>query len=757
MSNANDSMKSRMTSYAGMFAGVEGVKRIEIPLIQRDYAQGREGATVERIRSAFLDVLRGALVGGTPVGLDFVYGEIEDGTFRPLDGQQRLTTLFLLHWYIASRARRLAERADWRKFTYATRASARLFCERLVACELPSGVDHVSAWIEDQSWFQFTWKHDPTIRSMLVMVDAIDARFHDVDAAAAWEQLQGSAPAITFHVLCVDKTKMGRGEELYLKMNSRGKPLTVFENFKARFEKILESWCDAERLRAFAKKIDGEWSDVLWPYRGDDDIVDDEMMRLFHFATELGEWLDGDVVDERAPFEPRAESAFSASHEQRAEHLGLLFRCLDTWVGVDVKSWFEALFTRTRDEEGRLALFGREGSLEIDLFGACLRGYGDWTGKKRVFALPDTLLFYGTLLHRWEKTPEPTRSLRVVRNLTEASSNEIRADRMPSLLADVRRIVVDETLDGAGAFNSAQIAEERAKRELLATTPQLSRTMYALEDHPMLRGRLAAFDLHADPEILARRGGTFERLFSDPNLWPALTGALLAMGDYARTPRPFVFQLGSGTNEAAWREVFTAPAAKSSIEPTRTALGKLLDIVASERGDIAACLERLQNEWLASQQTYDWRWYFVKYPAMRAGRSGVYVSAQRTLGFDVCMLDKSGLNSNYRDPYLSAICRAARVGDAVKNGPYTGWQTNPRWMHLRRSGIELRCVVEGIAIRGVVAEHREAFEGIRRAHGIGDDLVLRPAQTELEGRRVDTSDRIELAATLLNDLVAAGL
>lgn len=39
-------MKSCVTSYAGLFATVE---RIEIPVIQRDYAQGRRGEAVERI------------------------------------------------------------------------------------------------------------------------------------------------------------------------------------------------------------------------------------------------------------------------------------------------------------------------------------------------------------------------------------------------------------------------------------------------------------------------------------------------------------------------------------------------------------------------------------------------------------------------------------------------------------------------------------------------------------------------------------
>src|SRR5690348_1184106 len=106
-------MKSYVTTYSGLFArraaDAPVVDRIEIPIIQRDYAQGRDSLAVARIRSNFLDVLHGALTTETPVSLDFVYGDVVNGTLRPLDGQQRLTTLFLLHWYLAWRAARLEE------------------------------------------------------------------------------------------------------------------------------------------------------------------------------------------------------------------------------------------------------------------------------------------------------------------------------------------------------------------------------------------------------------------------------------------------------------------------------------------------------------------------------------------------------------------------------------------------------------------------------------------------------------------------
>lgn len=65
--------------------------------------------------------------------------------FIPLDGQQRLTTLFLLHWYLAQitpdqdlcdRLLTALHRADGlARFTYETRSSSREFCDLLISPE----------------------------------------------------------------------------------------------------------------------------------------------------------------------------------------------------------------------------------------------------------------------------------------------------------------------------------------------------------------------------------------------------------------------------------------------------------------------------------------------------------------------------------------------------------------------------------------------------------------------------------------------
>ena len=63
------------------------LKKIVIPIIQRDYAQGRRNSDVTRVRDRFLEALYKA-VTEKPITLDFVYGDIDDeGNMTPLDGQ----------------------------------------------------------------------------------------------------------------------------------------------------------------------------------------------------------------------------------------------------------------------------------------------------------------------------------------------------------------------------------------------------------------------------------------------------------------------------------------------------------------------------------------------------------------------------------------------------------------------------------------------------------------------------------------------
>jgi hypothetical protein len=746
-------MSSLITTYVGLFRhrddDAAAIERIEIPLVQRDYAQGRASAEVADIRADFLDVLLGAVVGESEVGLDFVYGDVKEGTLRPLDGQQRLTTLFLLHWYIAFRTGRLSAELEWTRFSYATRASARLFCERLTANPPPRAVVKPSYWIRDQSWYLHVWRHDPSIRSMLVMIEAIDSRFRDIDLEAAWSRLNDETePAISFHLLPIEE--MGAGDELYIKMNSRGKPLTPFENFKARFEKALEG---SPRAAEFAERVDGVWSDIFWSYRGTDDIVDDELFRYFTFVTQVTEWQNGRIA--RGRLEPRAEEVFSASSPLGADNLDFLFDAFDAWADVDIAAFFASLLTAdvTQSAE-KILLFGTK---PIDHFRSCSENYA--FGGHRLFGWAETLTLYAVVIHRIHQTEAFPRRLRVLRNLLEASSNELRVENMPALIMEVASLVLgdthEEALAGLSRFNEAQIEDERDKATFLNAHPELTDVVFGLEDHRLLRGSLVAFDLDADR--LASRAACFEQLMAARGLWPELTAALLATGDYSRRPNPRSLRFGSPEDDRWWRELLTGTK-RSNLGTTSKVLAGLLDSISDTAGDLSDALREIREKWLDEQDAFDWRFYLVKYDAMREGKSGIYFAEGGSMGYRLCMLDKTQLNSWYRDPFLLAVWRATGVKGAVINPIFMGYETGARWMTLRASGARIRCVTEGFRLMPPPDDaHQAAFETVCEAAGIGKDNLLRIPQEDRDGRPFDTLDRVELGARLLTDLVSAGL
>ena len=78
------------------FVNVFKNKTIRIPLLQRDYVQGGK----ESIISPFIDYL---VDENHASDLNYIYGYTEQGCFVPIDGQQRLTTLWLLYLYSAAR------------------------------------------------------------------------------------------------------------------------------------------------------------------------------------------------------------------------------------------------------------------------------------------------------------------------------------------------------------------------------------------------------------------------------------------------------------------------------------------------------------------------------------------------------------------------------------------------------------------------------------------------------------------------------
>ena len=229
---------------------------VEIPALQRDYAQGRIGQV--EIRTSFLSYLKEILDSNKLEKLDFIYGvvgkRLEDNSpcLTLIDGQQRMTTLFLLLWYFAASSGCPDICKDFKKhllkdevcrFSYITRDEDREFCKLLVSLVdnvvfqidpelgIMLNASPLSRAIVNQKDFSIYWSNDPTISAMLVMLDTIQERFPAKNGSEYYKRLKENVSVDMLNLKNLDATDAG---ELYIKMNSRGKPLTRFENFKAK-------------------------------------------------------------------------------------------------------------------------------------------------------------------------------------------------------------------------------------------------------------------------------------------------------------------------------------------------------------------------------------------------------------------------------------------------------------------------------------------------------------------------------------------
>ena len=260
---------------------------ISIPIIQRDYAQGRDDSKAKQIRTEFVaDLFTMINDPEKSQDLDFIYGSVKDDHLILLDGQQRITTLFLLHWYIAIGTGNLATaKSKLAKFKYENRVTSKEFTHSLLRFSDEIVIQEIegslSETLFDASWFFSVWKDDPTVKAVLVMLDEIHRVFKAALSPNLWNMLICSEkPPVTFHFLNMDNFALT--DELYIKMNARGQALTEFENLKAWLQGYVNRSDEICLAEDFWLKLDKSWTDVFWKMRpkGSTD-VDETYLRFF--------------------------------------------------------------------------------------------------------------------------------------------------------------------------------------------------------------------------------------------------------------------------------------------------------------------------------------------------------------------------------------------------------------------------------------------------------------------------------------------
>ena len=675
-----------ITSFKGLLTKKENddiiVDQILIPKIQRDYAQGRNDYKTRRIRNRFLESLFDALQNDTSKAeeLDFIYGERQESHpgmraskwwFNPLDGQQRLTTLFLLHWYVSKKAQVPDAECNFlSNFTYDTRESSKLFCAELTSCDYhPDFSLPIDEQIMDESWFPESWKDDPTIASMLTMLRTIDDKYRNLDKESMsdiWRRLTDPGhEKILFHCLLVGE--MGMTDSIYVKMNSRGKQLTNFEHFKAELEKaitIVENTVKGKKedqdseigeyAQIFSRKIDTVWTDLMWSYRNKKHDFDksrymsngvDEMLigLISKYFTLLCYRIPEHVAD--AEIDPIEQIPFLIDKANAEDSLAMvqnLEKTLDFFYNN--KSIFSEYLTNNECD----ILTSVGGDLPSGSI-AYLRSCGNKMSVRNLIML---YAFFLLATHEEEVRPYFSDRMRILRNLAWNSTDSLREANMPTLLEQVESVIVKGDLDfGVGpGFNGLQVKQEKEKQKWFESHPAEKDRIIRLENHRLLCGNVNPVFSEWDDTVKIQNADKFIKLFKSECNFELIEAALLSIGDYAYRNRwRTIF---GGKQEWIWRDELFVLGNQATQPVLSTLLDKLSECDESE-------LNTVINDYLSlEREVFDWRYYFVKHRGMRHGKSGVYWWHDRNYPYEVIMMDTpKSLKGYHWNPFLFTLSK----------------------------------------------------------------------------------------------------
>lgn len=456
----------------------EAYQKIEIPIIQRNYVQGND----KTIRCHFVDYLVKALTQQSPVELDFVYGAERQDTrltdncapqvgrvLIPLDGQQRLTTLWLLHGYLLaleqvsnnpeqlSPEKREAQCQLLARFVYETRQSAKDFCgywlQEVTQRACRELVDKPSKYLRNCAWFDPEWEKEGTVTAMLGMLEEVATK-----RAELQEVPFSRLDCIRFYYLHIKK--FGLSNELYIRMNARGEQLTSFEHFKSSFYKVIQHH---PSLSAIKEKMEYDWVDALWQYRPKDThVTDHPFMKCLSFVTEV---LHIKGYDKGT--EDNIESVYQ--YPNAVTYLKQTLDCVENLKGIQYDNLL-------KDSDTKKTL-----SFQEILARMLTDGLRTVTQRILLYTAIAYLQHHNTI-------DGIVPLLRVVRNLsTNTVKQKIDLTKIyPSLdeLVQVPNIYdyLAQLQGGISGFSDTQLEEEKAKAQLRLARPEVNVLLDEIED-----------------------------------------------------------------------------------------------------------------------------------------------------------------------------------------------------------------------------------------------------------------------------------
>lgn len=649
--------------------------RVRIPMIQRDYVQGRDSA--KEVRENFLRNIKKHLDNEEYLHLDLVYGTIENGAFIPIDGQQRLTTLFLLHWYLAIKSGNRRHLSIYlgesnSRFTYETRISSRDFCSRLVVEDISfNSTKSISEIIMDQAWFYLNWKHDATIMGMLNTLNSIEEILSPI--GSYYEKLiHESSPLVTFEY--IELTELGLSDDqLYIKMNSRGKPLTAFENIKANIEDVFENYDKSQNTSItewFTQNIDKDWTDFFWNHLPENDTDSDRLFLNFIRACLINRYAL------KPNFIPQNLS------ELLDDKIPLSYFMMERMDLNDVESIRDVFFRLELliQSEGQPLILKEWINGETLFKSLIFNDRFSYTKRIQFYAINSYLLNY--------KRSEGLKDwVRVIRNLSENSRIEVQEEFVSALISTNQLMNHAENIldylsnskpSDISAFSRVQVKEEIIKAKALLGSEIWLMEILKAENHPYLQGSIGFLLTFSevvkslkdeDWELISLKSEQLQKfqfyyhqfwlLFGEQGIRPEFENyvverALLATHDYLlESRRNYSFVINGNDRYLSWKAFFG--------HENVTVLKELFDQIDPQNvnGSLTEIINRFDRK-------DDWRYFFVKYPQL-IDATGFYKFVRWYDEKHILLLEKTQTNGRHSEYYSKAIqCELEEKGFYVE-------------------------------------------------------------------------------------------
>jgi hypothetical protein len=555
-------------------------------------------------------------------------------------------------------------------------------------------------------------------------------------------------------------------------MNARGKTLTDFENFKASFIQFLEKTYPRKEgdtiyfSEYFADKIEKEWTDLFWEYRGNKYVIDDCIMNFFEFITQM--WYfkkhkSAKVVD----FDFTNFTIIKDVYKNK-DALLFLFNALDWFytLGYDtngkkidiqkINEFFSSIFqqgTIDVNYNEQVGLF-EDDSKGINLFEKCLSEGGNFKIRNRIilFAVIDYSIKNNSLVNNDLKY-----YIRIIRNLLQATRKRTETvyDTNVSINEFGYYWILFEQLSKPNVYNSLlnlnennnkgtkivneAFNNEKAKAILIFNNNNKEKqiALFKLEEFEYFGGLIHQLN----PSQNIDKFGDYSQAIRE--IWKnndsLIIGALIACGfEGFYTKNCKLGAMRFFGRKDRWNIVLTGNSGKD--EEISKAIISLLDkyLLDDSNKSPEKKMESIIEEYLKNNSERKFQYYFLKYPKMLS-RSNYFAwngdFENRILGSE----SSNPLLAYHINPYVLVV--SSRLDDRICEERHCYSRYGDVSGLILPNEMELICKKEGWKI--ILNNGTILPDDIKEKYFLDDNLILKDTKEK---------DRIEIAVEFCTEL-----